>query len=522
MERFATDDKQTRLDFYSSNIDFDSINEGVLVNTLGGIIKTSSVARLVEMDSVENNNAISKIVAKTLMQVQNDGFNVDADSIDTALFVTKNIIENIDMDSVNSVRGGEIVASIVASNIYGILSDDLPFIGNISDLKKDGTKFKVYSVVNEVSTAVADFSDGDKLTSVNAGERLAYAIRDEEQAFVTGSLTHTFDLKVKTGSANYKMLKGANEVQIGADLFVNDYEVSSSETIAKRFAKIESTDATVVFDYAAGTIVVTFSADITNGTPIYFVGSLDTDKISEISGTIKTDIRDANYVAYPVAINTSVKQLDMRETLQATGINIKSSALTMAVQKVIEETKYNGIANVRRLATAFAGGLVDIASNSGVTTYDKFKIFDIALSSVRSDIAVSSQITNRVCLVGGRGLQEIVVGLDTVNNTATSVNSNSNGIRLIGYIKETPCYFDPTHDTKYPIVSGKHRIIVVGNPNEQAKKATIKGVGLPLIPEKMINDIDGNETIPFTGKLVSSINKDEYSRKLVRYIEVKI
>ena len=516
--------RENRKAFYGATINFDDITQDSVANVVSTAVESSEA--LTQLDGViatiGDNVNLASIIAPVIETLTQDGVALNADSIDSAFGILNSIASEIDLDSVNSVRGAEVVASVIATNIYTILSEELPFVGNISDMSKTTSgKYKVYSVVSKAEGTVGAFVDGEEITPVNAGGVMAFAIREEEMAYDGSVDTYTFNLKVAPSSSdNYKMLKGSNEIQFG-ETFVNDFEVSASEATAVRFAKVGGTSITVTFDYTAGTIEikVTDGADQTaDGTPLYFLGTLDTSKMLEITASVVSEIVGNDYVAFPVTINAKVSTLDLRDTMTNTGINLRANGLTTSILKIAEEQKALSVKFIHRLAKK-SGTLVDIAGANETTVEGKYKRFILALAGTRGEIVTDSGITQKVAILGGSHLEKIVSAL---NGLASVGNANSNGFRKLGYIGDAPCYFDPKHDTTYPVTDGVQRVIVIGNPDDNSKKAVIKGVGLPIIPNKNINDLNGNDTTPFTGKLVASVNKDEKSRKLVKYIDVKL
>jgi hypothetical protein len=480
---------------------------------------------------------LASVISKALISTKT---NLTADSIDMAFGVASSIANaynNIDLDSIGNVQGSEVIGSLIALNIYAVVSSSIPFSGDIADLVpvqggKDNTKFQVISAIPVVTEAVGDYQKGDAITPINAGGTLAFVERVGREEFVTDTLTYVFDVKKSSSDANnYAMAKGTNEVVIGTNVFLNDFDVSSSEEKSVRQVTVSFPDGTGVpaditftatFDYNAGKITLDVSANILATTPISFIASLDAEDIGAISGAVGTELSENTYVAKPVILNTKVNTLALRQVLQTTGLNLTSNDLVMALNKIAEETKRRKVDYATQFAYGY-GATIDIASADTNTIADRYKQFLIAVEEARADITTKSQITSSVVLVGGKALLKLYAGLSTDSNTVNTVADDSNSIRYIGSLNSTyQCFFDPMHDTLHPAdaVQGD-KVFVIGNPADPTKKASISGVGLPILPEDLGFDTSSKKITSLQGKLVVSYNKDKNARELARWINVK-
>jgi hypothetical protein len=529
-------EREARKNFYVTTIDFDNVQTDNVVNSMNELVASSE--NLTMLDSVIAKNTettLSKIIADTITST---GKGVTADSIDLAIGVANKIAKkwiadkNVSMDSIENVAGGEILGSLVALNIYSILSTSLPFAGDIADLvpisgNKDNVKFKLFSVSPMVKKGMGELADGDELTPLNVGKTMAMAERTDIQNFATDTLTYTMDVKKKDGDTdNYPMERGVNEVLIGGDyqIELNDFDVSSRETTAKRYAKTDDgVDITVTFDYDGGKITIEYSDNIADGTPQYFSASLSSEKLMEIAGVVASELIDETYVAKPVVINTNVNTLALRQVLQSTGLNLSSNDLLIALSKVAEETKRKKVYYATLFARPF-GETIDIDGASETTVAERYKHFLIGVEKARADIVEKSQITSNVVLIGGSGLVDIYSALSTEPNKTNKVMDDNNTIRFLGYLNDIPCYYNPLHDEEHPVDDGKHKVFVVGNPSDPAKKAVISGVGLPVLPEDLgfDNTTTSDKIISLQGKLVVSYNKSKRAKELARELTVKL
>ena len=531
-------DREARKSFYATAIvDMDSIQEDGLKLAVKGTVEASD--NLTMLDSAIKSATKTDLATIITKSIQSAGVKPTLDSIDMAVTTASKIAKkwiadkNVDMDSVENVAGGEILGSLVALNIYSILSASLPFTGDIADLvpvkgAKDNVKFQLFSVSPMVKKGMGELEDGDELTALNAGKTMAMAERTDIQYFETDNLSYTFNIKKKdSDTTNYPMEKGVNEVLIGGNyqIELNDYDVNSRETTAKRIATTDDgVTITVTFDYEGGKITVDYSDNIEDGTPQYFSASLSSEKLMEIAGVVASELVDETYVAKPVVINTNVNTLALRQVLQSTGLNLSSNDLLIALSKVAEETKRKKIYYSTLFAKPF-GETIDIDGASETTVAERYKHFLIGVEKARADIVEKSQITSNVVLIGGSGLVDIYSALSTEPNKTNKVMDDNNTIRFLGYLNDIPCYYNPLHDEEHPVTDdGEHKVFVVGNPSDPAKKVVISGVGLPVLPEDLgfDNTSTSDKIISLQGKLVVSYNKSKRAKELARELTVKL
>ena len=529
--------REERKSVYTHNIDFDNVELDTIENVSMQIIDSSEslthLDSIIAMTSNDSEN-LSSIIGKALMT---SGVSVNADTVDMAFGVAGAIAksyQNIELDSVGNVQGSEVIGSLVALNIYAVVSASLPFSGDIADLVpvnggKDNTKFQVISAIPVATTGMGEFSKGDIITPVNAGKSMAFAERVGRQEFVTDTLQYVFETKkISTDSSAYPMEKGTNEVVISdaqndIEVFLNDFDVSSAETTSVRQVTAGGIDFKATFDYANGSITLDISANITATTPITFIASLDSEDLGAISGSVGTKLEENTYVAKPVVLNTKVNTLALRQVLQTTGLNLVSNDLVMALNKIAEETKRRKLDFAIQFAYGY-GATIDIASADTNTIADRYKQFLIGVEEAKADIVKNSQITSNVVLVGGKALVKLYAGLSTDSNTVNIVNDDSNSIRYMGTLNGVyPCYYDPNHEVLNPTdPTTGDKIFVIGNPADPTKKASISGVGLPILPEDLGFDSASNKITSLQGKIVVSYNKDANARELSRWINVKM
>ena len=518
----------------------DALREGATLDAIQDATSTivASSDNLQTLDAIiaksSQGDTLSTIIAKTVSSFPD----ATQDSIVTALGVASQIAKRVQdenqhftLDSIENVKGGEVLGSLVAINIMTILSSTLPFVGEIADFvpmqgSKDNVKFQMFTVNPIVKNGMGELEDGEILNSSNAGKAMAFAERDDVQSFVTDTLEYTFDVKKKDGdSDNYPMERGVNEVVInlGNGIFVNDFDAQAMEKTATRTVSVDGVTYTVEFDYDGGKITLKISENIEDGTQLFFSASLSSDKLGEIAGSVGSDLNPTTYVAKPVVINTTVNTLALRQVLQTTGLNLSSNDLMIALAKVGEESKRKKIKATLQFAKPF-GAVIDIQGASETTMADRYKHFLVGVEKARADITAKSQITSNVVLVGGSGLVEIFSALSTATNKTNIISDSNNSIRHIGTLNNGyECYYNPLHDTDYPEDEGKHKVFVVGNPADATKRASISGVGLPVLPEDLgFDQTASDKIISLQGKLVVSYNKDKHSRELVRELTVQL
>ena len=527
--------REERKTVYLDTIDFGNVEADSVENLAIQIIDTSDA--LMHLDGIitatTKDESLAGIISKAVQSVES----ITPDSLDMAFGVASAIAknyENVDLDSVGNVAGNEVIGSLVALNIYAVISASLPFSGDIADLVpvqggKDNSKFQVISAIPVVTTAMGEFAKGDVITPMNSGKSMAFAERVGRQEFVLGTTDYTFNVKkISTDGTNFPMAKGTNEVvvidaQNGIEVFLNDFDVSSAEDFCARQVTAGGIDFKAVFDYAGGEIALTISADITATTPITFIASLESEDLGAISGSVGTQLSENTYVAKPVILNTKVNTLSLRQVLQTTGLNLVSNDLVMALNKISEETKRRKLDYAVQFAYGY-GATIDIASADTNTIADRYKLFLIGVEEAKADITAKSQITSNVVLVGGKELVKLYAGLSTDSNVVNIINDDSTSIRYMGTLNGVyQCYYDPMHDTLHPAdpVQGA-KVFIIGNPADPTKKASISGVGLPILPEDLGFDAGSNKITSLQGKLVVSYNKDANARELTRWINVKM
>jgi len=523
-------ERNDRHEFYRG-INFDGVDTDAVAAQLEPLSNSDVNERFAAFDSIfadtEKQISVSGLLGDALVAAKSRGINIDADTIDSAVATVDSILKTVNFDSIGGVQGAEIVASFIKLNLYSVLSSEVPFVGDIADLtpisgSKDNVKFEVIGIEPVVTKGMGEIAEGESISALNAGSVFASSERSGTQAFVKDTLEYTFNAKAQANDGtNTAIEKGVNEVVVGGSIFINDFDVSSSENTATRVAVVGGITYTATFDYAAGTIVLKLSDNIADGTKLLFVAGLSGDELSKISGVIKSDAKGYPYVALTYSIDTQVNTLKLRQMLQATGLNVQSNDLTIALNKTSEEIKFAKINKSLVVAKDF-GDTVDLGAADESTLAEKYRHAVVRVDEAREDIATKSGITNRVVLVGGSGMVKLFSGLATEGNKVTKYQGDENSFRLLGTLADgTECYFNPQHDTKYPVADGVHTIFVIGNPSDVTKKAAISGVGLAFMPDDLGKDIDSNQTTRIMGKIVVSTNKDARARELVRAIKVK-
>lgn len=491
---------------------------------------------LTTLDSImgvddKDRSVLASTISAILVASQEDGRGLTVDAIDSAFSAIDQIAQ---MDAVQGMEGGEILGSLVALNIYGILSASIDGIaGNIGDLSPvagatENTKFQVLSMHPMVTKGMGDFVDGDYINPVNASGAMAFSERRETQASVNLTTVYTFNLKKLAGDAgNYPMERGTNDIVVSlstGDVFVNDYNADPKEAVHTSIITDGGVTFKGEFDYANGTIVMTFGANQGADVPINFTASLSSANLGEISGEVGNEIVAHSYVASAVALNVSASMLDIRQVLQSGRINLISSGLAVAMQKIASESQGMQIDRASELATTF-GTVVDLTASSGyANTMEQYKKFMIRVEEASADIVLKSQLTSSIALVGGTALVNIMnASSNNTDGRTITVKDDNNTFRKIGVTANGyPAYYDPRHDIKHPETGGVNKVFVIGTPSDPSKRAVLTGVGLPIMPVDLKIDANSKQVISLQGKTVVKANKDKNSRQLVRVIEVKV
>jgi hypothetical protein len=490
----------------------------------------------VQFDGIGDNDSavsMSDLIANTIVSAHKfAGKEITADSIDSAIIVTQKTLDSLDFDTDSATpeaRG--IVAEIVGLNIYSTINANAPFVGRISDLAKTSQvgKFKVYRVEGTASKDAGELKEGDSLLGANGGKKFVLSNRTEEQLFVAGTTDYTFNLKnLATDTDNFKMKRGLNSVTIG-DVFVDDYEADSNARTSIRENYVTKADGTevkvtVTFDYDGGTIKVVFENDIDADTPIFFEGVLDSKDIDKISGKIEVDQQNDNYVAIPVFVDVKGNTFDMRQSLGTSGVNITATGLQFALDKIRHEVVTAEFDKLRALAKPY-GGVVDVKSATEDRLSDRYKVFTKTVANAMADILKESLTAGRGVVIGGSAVIDIVNGLGTSNDDVdrVKVQNGQNGLRKLDTLYGVDYYFDPTHDAQYPLDGAnndEHTVFVANIANETLKQPVIGGIGLPILPDKPIKEINGTDTVRLTGSVVIAPNKSARARKQVRKLKV--
>ena len=528
-------EREARVSFYESNINFDSLNRDNLSQVLARVTQEEVSPAMAQLDSLLADSStkvsLSGILADAILGAKELGAEIDSNAVDLAVVMANKAIKEagVKLDGLGSVNGSEVLATYIKLNIYTVLGANVPFVGDIADLvpvagARNNTKFKIYSVEPTVSKAMGDMTSNETINGLNSGDTFAILERHETQISDKDTDTYTFDLKAKKGDDdNAPMERGTNQIIVGGKIFLDDYEVSASENPAKRVVKVGDITYTGTFDYGAGKIKLEVSDSIGDGVKIYFEGSITTEEISKGTGSIKSDIRDYNYVAVPVSVDVVVNMMALRQALQSAGLNLQSNDLSLALMKISEEIKHLKIEKTLAVAQDYAES-VDLTTQTESTVAERYKHFLITVEGARADITEKSGLTSNVALVGGRALVKVYSGLSTDSTKTNVISSNETSIRYLGLLNDSiPCFYNPKNDEEYPTDDdGFDSVFVVGNPADPTKKVVVSGVGLPIIPDdSMGSDTNSNKTTRLMGKMVVSTNKDPKSRELVRRIKVK-
>ena len=528
-------------------------NEAVTLDTvISSATHDAENENLVALDTIlaqdENGADLSAILVGGVEHAQSQGVRVSADAIDLSIATASMLADGnlVSMDGINSVDGSGVVATATAFNQYIILNSNIAGLdGNIGDMEairngdKSNIKFKLYSFNPEVTNGMGDLADNTILTPKNVSLPMAFATRDLVTAKEDLVLTYTFDIKAKSGGANYAIGRGVSELIIGdTGIALNDYEVAMQETNPKRTITLANgKQVTMTVNYTAGTIVVVLEDNLTldNGTKLYVSTSLSAEKIGEIRGYAGSNIQDFTYVAHPVTIGTKANMMDIRQVQQQVKHALLPVGLQVAGQKIASEL----IAKKIDFATKFAtqsGTPIDLTTNRGLaSTNEAYKLLPVGIDSASVEILEESMLTDKVMVVGGKGLVH-AFGMLAKNTDGLNVRdtNNANTFKFLGYLDgKYPAYYDPRYDDKYPLVDETgvvhatpannvyQTLHVVGTPSDPAKRAVITGVGLPIIPVDLkIND-NSEQKIALEGKMIVDANKDPHARKLAKTILFK-
>ena len=504
---------------------------------------------LVALDGIlsqdEKGVDLAGILVAGIKQAQSQGMNISADAIDLSIATANMIADSslVSMDGINSVDGSGVIATATAFNQYVILNSNINGLdGNIGDMEaikagdKNNIKFKVYSFNPEVTNGMGDIGDNTILTPANVSLPMAFATREFTAVKADLVLSYVLDVKAKVGDgANYPIGRGVTELIIGdTGISLNDYEVSSQETVPKRQITYDGKQITLEVDYALGTITVTLedNATLPNGTKLFLSTSLSSDTISEIRGYAGSNIQDFTYVAHPVVIGTKATMMDIRQVQQQVNHALLPVGLQVAGQKIASELIAQKIDKATKFSTQ-SGTPLDLTVNRGLaTTNEAYKLLTVAIDRASVEILEESMLTDNVLVLGGKNLVD-AFGMLAKNTDGLTVRdtNKANTFKFLGYLDgKYPAYYDPRHDGMYPLVDEAgvvngtpalnvySTLQVVGTPADPAKRAVITGVGLPIIPVDLkIND-DSEQKISLEGKMIVDANKDPHARKLCKSI----
>ncbi|MGW8169648.1 MAG: hypothetical protein ACWGHH_06555 [Sulfurovaceae bacterium] len=482
------------------------------------------------------------ITMNTIASAQHNGVNISADAIDASIEVAKQIGESdlMSMDGIQSVDGSGIVASVVALNQYYILNSNIAGLdGNIADMEstgKDNLTYKVFSANPIVTKGMGDLADGTALTPLNAGQIMAHTMRNGELVIADAVLSYTFNVKkLSTDSSNYGIARGVTEVVIGdTGISLNDYGVAAQETIPKRTVTIGGKQVTMTVNYTAGTVVVAIEAGaLAVGTVLFVDTALDYSKTSEIRGMVGNEIADYDYVAKPVIIGTKASVMDIRQTQQQIEFGLIGGGLKTATEKIAHEAQYIKLGLASRFAKLFGTAIDLAASTDYATTQEKYKVLTANIDTASVAIGEESGLTDNVIVVGGKGLVNafnMLAQTDASGATVRDIN-DANGVKYLGLLGgRVPAYYNPLHDTNYPlvdstgVVSGTpannkfNTLMIIGTPADVSKRVVISGIGMPILPIDFKINSNSEQEFGLEGKTVLSANKDPRARKLVKKI----
>lgn len=549
MSKSTVDNRGARLKGFE--IAMSGAHEGVTLDAvIDKITHDETNEKFVKLDGLlgqdEKANDLATILGSGITFAKSQGVNVSADAIDLSIATASMLADTnlVTMDGINSVDGSGVVATATAFNQYVILNSAINGLdGNIADMEsikqgdKSNIKFKLYSFNPEVVNGMGSVVDNTILTPQNVSLPMAFAQRNLELTKADLVLTYTFDVKAKDADAgNYKIGRGVTELIIGdTGIALNDYEVSAQETAPKRTITLSNgKSVTLQVNYDAGTAVVTLedNATLANGTKLYLSTSLDAGLIGEIRGFVGSNIQDFTYVAHPVTIGTKATMMDIRQVQQQVKHALLPAGLQVAGTKIASEL----IAKKIDLATKFStlsGTPIDLTTNRGLaTTNEAYKLLTVGIDKAGVEILEESMLTDKVLVIGGKALVD-AFGMMAKNTDGLSIRdtNDANTFKFLGYLDgKYPAYYDPRHDTKYPLVNASgvvdgtpanniySTLQVVGTPADPAKRAVITGVGLPIVPVDLkIND-NSEQKIALEGKMIVDANKDPHARKLCKHI----
>ena len=493
----------------------------------------------VKLDSIGAGSvSFNNIIEGSIFSGMQANPSVTVDAIDTAVATARVILDDayngkikgVTLDEVGNITGANQVANLLSANIYFIVSSNIEGLdGAIADIEPsaDGKgKYLVHSVKPIATKGMGDVADGTEITPMTAGSVMASFEREEQQTFVTDTLSYTFNLKkIATDANNYEMEKGKNSVLVnGVEL--NDFSVESGEVNPTRSKTVDGKTYTATFKYTAGQITLTISDNIDAGALIMFSGTLSTKKQEDVTGKIEVDIEPQTYVGRPVRIATTANSLNGRVTLTEAGVNINSMGLGQIIQKVAEEIKAKKVAKAVALAKQY-GSTINLSNPDGkyATRVEAYKQIAVEVDNALAEIREASSLGGAGYIYGGLGFEKLINALSDKNNgIVTPANDNSNGIRKLGMLNEKQkALYIPNFDALYPTgAEGEYYMLVVLSPADPKKRAVLSGTGLAILPEKSAVDTSGNEVIPISGQPIVEINKDANSRQLVRKIRFKL
>ncbi len=549
MSKSTVDNREARLNGFK--IAMSGAHEDVTLDAvINKITHDETNEKFVTLDGLlgqdEKANDLATILGAGIAFAKSQGVHVSVDAIDLSIATASMLADSnlVTMDGINSVDGSGVIATATAFNQYVILNSAINGLdGNIADMEsiksgdKSNIKFKLYSFNPEAVNGMGSVVDNTILTPQNVSLPMAFAQRNLELAKVNLVLTYTFDIKAKDADAgNYKIGRGVTELIIGdTGIALNDYEVSAQETAPKRTITLANgKSVTLQVNYDAGTAVVTLEDNLTlaDGTKLYLSTSLDAGLIGEIRGYVGSNIQDFTYVAHPVTIGTKANMMDIRQVQQQVKHALLPAGLQVAGMKIASEL----IAKKIDLATKFStlsGTPIDLTTNRGLaTTNEAYKLLTVGIDKAGVEILEESMLTDKVMVIGGKKLVD-AFGMLAKNTDGLSIRdtNDANTFKFLGYLDgKYPAYYDPRHDTKYPlvdttgVVSGTpanniySTLQVVGTPADPSKRAVITGVGLPIVPVDLkIND-NSEQKIALEGKMIVDANKDPHARKLAKKI----
>ncbi|NOR56999.1 MAG: hypothetical protein GQ474_00570 [Sulfurimonas sp.] len=529
------------------NLALDTSSEVSLDAVMSEAVKADALVTLDGlMPQGDNAHSVTDTMLASIQLAQGNGIEVSSDAIDLSISTSAMIADSmVEMDGINTADGSAIVATATAFNQYVILNSNIKGIdGNIGDMEavkggdKNNTKFKLYAFNPTVTKGMGDLADGTLITPQTATLNMAFAQRETTFVKTNLVLSYVFNVKAIAGGANFAIGRGQTEVVIGdTGLVLNDYEVSAQEVKPKRTITYNDKQIDMVIDYVAGTVTVTLEDNVTlsNDVKIYVTSAVSVKEISKVRGFVGSDIADFTYVAMPVTLGVEASMMDIRQVNQAVKHAILPIGLQVAGQKIATELIAQKIDKASRFATR-SGTPIDLSVNRGLaTTAEAYKLLTVGIDRASVEILEESMLTDKVTVIGGKGLVDAfgMMAKNTDGMTVRDTNS-ANTFKFLGYLDgKYPAYYDPRHDSIYPLVdvtgavSGTaadnvyNSLTVIGTPSDPAKRAVISGVGLPIIPVDLkIND-DSIQKIALEGKIICDANKDPKARKLAKQLLFK-